>query len=437
MALYRKQEVLQVLPELEIGKKFNLQVPNNGVSDEGKDAIVAYLFHGAGVRFGDKCCSSQAWENPGCVEETYLPRYRAELDNDGFEWVWKTTRGTLPKRMAAFWRKRDIKLPVDAIAQLGNLANAHTEKHSEHVIDFTQDFSWRRGDFGDDGSCFWSERLGAKEMLNNMGAYAIRFWEPGDECNGLARAWLVPREDEGFFVLFNAYCKSGWSYDALTMSRILSFHLGLSYRKVDPLLNNATGDGLLWINGRAKNDFTSERIPHGYIVGAPDAINDVGEYDFREPEVANWSGDDDEDDDDRSSCYRCGAYCDDDDLLRGANDEWYCESCWDICFSCCDRCGSVKYKADVCNVSGSTWCDSCTQNYAVMCESCEDYYKDGDTYRGPDGAWYCEDCFYDKFSHCGECDEPFHKEDLDENGLCSDCRPVEEEEEAAPLEATA
>ncbi|MHB8994522.1 MAG: hypothetical protein ACYC63_04655 [Armatimonadota bacterium] len=425
-----------MLPILPTGEKIHLSVPNNGISDEGQQAIIAYLFDDLKVRVGNHCADGPQCPVPSCanIQRTQLKYALAE---DNFEWVWKAGRGTLPKRMAALWRKRGHKLPDDAISQLGNLASVHTEKHAEHVFDFTQDFSWYRGDFGDDDSCFWSERLGAKEMLHNMDSYAIRFWEPGNEYNGLARAWLVPREDDGFFVLFNAYSKSGWNYDALTISRILAFYLGQSYRKVDPLLNNNDGDGRLWINGRVKADYSSERIPHGYLVGPVESIVNVSEYDFDEPQVWDEADDDEDDDDDRYYCECCDNRIGWDQEVRGPNDCYYCQSCYEDLFVQCDRCEEDVRRDDSTNIDDGDhiWCDDCTGDHATHCDNCGGYFSDGTSGAAGTG-YFCHSCWNERFSHCDECDAVCERSDLTD-GLCSECTPAKVEEEEVLLEATA
>lgn len=390
---------------VKCGTKYVVEVPANGIPLPGVDAITAYLAE-IDVRV------------PGEYDAGLLEQYvnyrqynvRAGLDDAGFEWVWKTTRGTLPKRLDSTLRRLwDVKLPREAISQLGNIASEHTERINRHVLEFTQDFGWQRGEFGDDDSCFWTERRGAKGMLHSMGAYALRFYNPDDDECGWARSWLVPTND--FYVLFNAYSKDniGVCYDALSQSRILAYFLGCSYKRVDPLLNNGTGDDMLWINGRKQNDYTSERIPHGYVVGYPEDIADVKEYDFK---CVNVDSEEDDDDDSYACCACCGCDLGEYDVYLSPGGAHYCESCYDERYTSCERCEETVHWDDIYCVDGQTWCDYCTRRYASWCDYCEEYHCVDDCHsvvvndRGDAETW-CTSCCENYADRCDECCEYF------------------------------
>ena len=384
---------------VECGTKYVVEVPANGIPLPGVDAITRYLAD-LDVRV------------PGLYDAESLEHYahyrqfnvRAGLDDAGFEWVWKTTRGTLPKRLDSTLRKLwDVRLPREAISQLGNIASEHTERISRHVLEFTQDFGWQRGAFGDDDSCFWTDRRGAKAMLHSMGAYALRFYDPDYDETGWARSWLVPTND--FYVLFNAYSKNniGVCYDALSQSRILAYFLGCSYKRVDPLTNHGNADGTLWINGRKQNDYNCGRVPHGYVVGYPEDIAAVKSYDFECHDV-----DSEEYDERYTTCERCDDTVSNDDTSCVDEQSW-CDYCTRHYASWCDHCDEYHCADDCRSVvvndrgESETWCTSCYENDADQCDSCNEYFANASLVEVHGGYWVCTSCVENEVEECEVC----------------------------------
>ncbi len=60
-------------------------------------------------------------------------------------------------------------------------------------------------------------------------------------------------------------------------------------------------------------------------------------------------------------CNDCGEWFEDSCCRRGADDEWYCENCWEDTFTYCDECGECIYQSEECYDEDSD---------RVLCTSC-------------------------------------------------------------------
>lgn len=288
-----------------------------------------------------------------------------------WEWKWLVIqgewRGAFPKRFANYYFKaHNLKCPDSFIAEIGAIARRHSNEAETYEFEFADEIKWRRGFFGDGGSCYWGSNSGALDMLRDNGAYAICFYHPGTN-DGMARAWLVELEN-GSFIVFNGYGIAG--DPTLVIARIFSQFVGLSYRKIH-LTNQHNTDGTLWIDGRGE----------GYLIGVEDKIAHVNSLDL------GWT------DFDLNQCYECGTAITDDESYSGADDEWYCERCYDRLFSTCDKCYETRWSEDM------TYVDAVSE-------------------------YVCEYCLYDNFTECAECNKvyPNHQiKTFDDEPVCEDC----------------
>jgi hypothetical protein len=302
--------------------RFEVETPENGLPVEGIRVIQRYLY--------DKGLN-----------------YAIPYD---FEWVWKTNKGTLPKRVRAAIVKEGLDCPDDVVSQVGNLAATHSEKYKLYKMDFTQNFNWDDGDFGDAGSCYWGENSGARlNMLPSMGAYAVRFYD----CNGYgdARAWLVPcwgKNNEKFYILFNPYGR----YTGYDMARVIAFHWGVSYKRTG-LCNEGSSSGLLWINNAI-----------GYAIGSADILPDNWDFECEEEECEEEGS----------------AYCNNCELpLYNIEDFYYdpngcvlCDDCYSELVRMCDVCGDNIWKENALKVyDGTVVCGRCAEKDFVECVECE------------------------------------------------------------------
>ncbi len=130
------------------------------------------------------------------------PRWRFEINRSIGGPIWMTDKGAFPKRVASYMYKTyNIKLSSQIMRSIGNTAQQNSTQGNV-VFDFTHRILWEAGDFGDDGSCFWTDYGGSRIAMMRAGIGAIRIYSPNG-AHGRGRAWFSPFP-EGF-ILFNAY----------------------------------------------------------------------------------------------------------------------------------------------------------------------------------------------------------------------------------------
>lgn len=349
-------------------EKKTIRIPINGISRQGIYVAKELLYD---------------WGKPS------LP--------DDWEWQWKVNGkgeyvGTFPKRVAKyFYQQHKTKLSAEQLGVLGSKVAEHCERNALYEFDFTQCFDWDAGDFGDDGSCFWSCRTGAKEMLRENGAFAVRFYDSEDK--GYARAWVVPIN--GNVVVFN-----GYGLESLQIARILSQNWGAYYKKTE-LSNNGSACGVLWINGRT-----------GYVIGSQEDIDELGPLELGFTEMNNCR------------CENCGSSIDEGESYT-ANEETYCECCHDDLFFYCDDCDEDRHNDDYNEINSRAVCDSCLSDNYTVCDDCNEYTHDNDITRGPDDKHRCEDCHLEATQYCEACSSDRLADDFQEGPdgerRCWDC----------------
>jgi len=300
-------------------------------------------------------------------------------DTGRWLWRWRTPEGKFPKRLRKyFWQQHGIKLDPELLAQLGQQVRAATGLPIPFLLQFTDRFDWQPGDFGDKGSCFWTTRAAARQLIADAGGYAALFYR-ADTGRGYARAWLVPVADtldldlcwsDQAWAVFNAY-------GALTLpqiTHILANILELRSYLVS-LTNEGRPDGLIYINHDV-----------GYLLLPPyvpaQSVPDCVDLDILTEDVPQ--------------CYNCGSYLSK-DQVQAAPDlpELYCPDCYARLFTPCPDCGSIVGSRNLLPVRilpGSVYnvCPQCrTRNYQP-CHCCLVYYDP--VLLSPEG--YCLYCRY-------------------------------------------
>lgn len=219
------------------------------------------------------------------------------------------------------------------------------------------------GDFGDGGSCYWGGRDDARAMLADNGAWAIRFYDAADK--GYARAWVY-QADADLLIVWNGYGKP-FANPTLTIARIVAAHFNRSYKKID-LSNNGTDTGTLYINSGI-----------GYAIADADELERTHDFDFE------W------DDPHAHACSNCGDYVHEDSVYYGADDQPYCESCYNQTFGSCADCGNTFDLDSLYYAGGDDYCEHCLDRLFSRCDNCEEYVAQADIIER-DEHWYCADC---------------------------------------------
>jgi len=323
--------------------RHTIDIPGNGITQPGIDAISCFL------RLMD-----------------------ISLPND-WQWVWQVGGkgeyvGTLPKRIGKYAHKCKHKLLPEALSYIGNLGMQHCEKTETYDFEFVDKFDWNAGDFGDQGSCFWSCHKSAKDILLDNGAGAICFYHP-ETNDGYARAWIVPLSDSAknkCFIVFN-----GYGIDTLPIARILATYLGHAYYQKIGLTNKGGHDGDLYINGG-----------RGYLIGPQDIVKESHSIDL------DW------DEPNGLRCEKCGDRVDEDDCCLLPDGDTACETCYRNKVSFCQTCQEDCWREDErLDPNGDCICCNCHEDSVSWCGVCEEEYWNDDGKTDDAGRTLCEECY--------------------------------------------
>lgn len=352
--------------KLEFDKIITVKMPVNGIHYNGIRSIIDYMFH----------CG--------------FPPLPA-----GFEWVWSTERGTLPKRIAsALYNEHGFKMDDESLGKIGTIGSMHTEKKDVFYIDFTKSINWTNGDFGDSASCFWTtaERRPARKMIEENG-FAIRFYNSPDSFKGYGRAWCgdvskqIDRPDDDAYVMFNAY-----GLDLLSAARVMANYLGLEYRTTAVLCNNQATEGTLFINSSGR----------GIFIASSSTLEQTS---FIEKIDLKWK-------DKGPVCEKCNSSIRNPRI--GANSENLCGKCFDALYYTCRTCGCPHSRVGrpLFNDrhTNQNYCPECHIRYFAMCEGCaKEHHKENLIgYRVDEiGKHYCcTECHY-HLRQCAACTQQY------------------------------
>lgn len=279
-----------------------------------------------------------AHKNKGAEQHRYyrnfveIYRRYPTLPGD-FNYAWtaevnKTLRGTLPKRIAQYFKQTyNVFLPTTMVDYIGNTFRQFYLPEVDVIFDFTRDFNWKAGDFGDHGSCFFTrggEREAARTILKREGGYAVRFYSPSNKRDGVARAWLAfdPSGYEDTLLVMNGYGdQEPFIGDPTqTIAMILRQYAvetspdyaNIVHKRIR-VSNNGNVTGKFWINGVRSGDGTERG--RGFIVGRPNQVEFIEELDLRWQERTI------------GRCSLCETYLFEGDEMIRANGGRYCRDC--------------------------------------------------------------------------------------------------------------
>lgn len=427
--------------KIAFGPKFKLDVPQGELSDEGQAEILELL-----QGYGDITSAS----------------FRAKLPDD-WSWEWKvahgTYAGTLSKRIQSFvYKTWDRKLTDEVVTAIGNKANQHTLNARSFIFDFDHDLDWKAGDFGDNGSCFWSEKTYVLPTLQHFGGLSVRLYSQQprtDAYVGVGRALILPwikndikgyspdkwSQPDGLFV-FNGYGKdqvnygessSGQKYgrmQVLDYARLLALFFGVSYQRVRLAVNSSTASPL-YVN----NDGNAILVGPADEIGPFKPTGPLGNKRYNLFDV-KWS---------KEEMSRFLKRCENCEKVitpngrgttrkevQGPDGRFYCESCLKSIFIPCGGCGNLlNSKVDgnrvqahaLQAVPGQTnrgylyLCGDCRPRLTFKCVSCRaiHHVSDKTDYHIPNGGrqpkrvFVCPSCARDKIhvSNCPSCSRAY------------------------------
>lgn len=340
---------------MELHTKYTFTMPQGTISDEGIRLIKAYID-----------AQSLYADNWKAVNPTYTRDYLPLIPQD-WQWTWLVAGkgeyvGTFPKRLSKFYfQEHAIKCPTSFVQELGNLARKHSSEQITFTFDFTDTFDWESGDFGDDNSCYFTDRRAALGMLAENDALAIRFYESE---KGIGRAWLA-RLSDSRYIVFNGYGIAG---DAtLKIAQIMATWLGLGYKHIS-LENYGQTGGTLWINGG-----------NGYLIGTSEQTAAMTNHDLQF------------DCDECYSCDHCGEEMSEDDSYSTPDGESYCQSCFYEYYDYCAICDETFHRDNMNYIEDRDICNRCLERRYDYCNNCEEY-RPNDDFLTVKGEVYCTNC---------------------------------------------
>lgn len=390
------------LYELSTQDRIDVSLPSGEFSEEQKEKIIRSVFCALYT------ATSPAERDRALREIIRLPEFYEDIISNRWTVTKGKYAGTLPKRVANYlFKVHGFRLTAEEISEVGNLTKNCLDNESKFVVDFTRSLDWEAGDFGDFGSCYWGCRTGARTMLSDHNAYAIRFYDRDNRARGKGRAWIITGEIDGVIV-YNAY----GPYQLPTVTHVLAQLLGGSYKKIK-LSNLGDTGGTLWINSDC-----------GYAIASPDVLENITSVNLHWDEVKEYT----------HFCDDCEEGIAEDDDYYHVGDYIVCQNCIDN-YSRCEHCDEYYSNSNVHEVhlqtrwgtEGEYWCEDCIRGNTVECEDCEDTWRDNDAIYIEDLDYYvCPDCFERNYSACEDCDCMCHNDDITYmerlyKAVCNDC----------------
>lgn len=294
------------------------------------------------------------------------------LQNIGEDWI--TKKGKLPKRLQKYLKKAfDISIPNELMGIIGDeLTNFLVTE--EIFVQVTRKIDWKDGEFGDDNSCFWGERFGAKALIELNGGGALKFYLNEEKAG---RCLFLPYENG--IVFFNIYGRlrefsKGNTKFLLTVIEALfkNIYPAAHVKKVH-LSNRGYTSSLLYIND-GNGVYVSE-VPY-----YKDSIDLNIEY----------------------YCYCCGRSFDEGSYEPGNGF---------ICFDCkkavtCDSCGTrIWDESSIYHIDNDLICFDCFELNTARCSACSNLYYITDLVPMGEISYICINCLEEHFVQCENCFE--------------------------------
>lgn len=179
-------------------------------------------------------------------------------------------RGSWVKRFSRYMKTdRGITLDSDTLGAIGDTVGGVMSTVKEYLWDITDTIDWNAGDFGDDGSCFFTYNGHLLNLLRQNGCLAVRAF--GEQYNnegldGIARAFMLPCRDLPAWLLFNGMGSLTTRQFALILAKS---NVGLAYVAVDTSCSSGLGP-----NDRRTGFYTNSY--RNYLLGPPEVVYGAG-----------------------------------------------------------------------------------------------------------------------------------------------------------------
>jgi hypothetical protein len=320
--------------------------------------------------------------------------------------------------------------------KINDILSTSIAKGDDRKVEFSDNFIWRPGEFGDGGSCFFSNTSDShtydRAYIAQNGSLVFKVYN--NSGRGLGRCWVnTEKLSAGIIIAHNFY--------GMNVADFITYIT----HAISPIPEHmfVQIDSDLYINNR-------EGVKFGYGLLNKDCYTLYSKY--GEP----------------VKCLRCGEKSDDQFYTDDTTGEWYCEDCRGPSFYC-DSCGYSYFESDRepmrVDHGHTIVCDSCFDDYYAHCPICDDYrYADDFSYvideNGEElsicyscynnhttscevcgettldtavceveGCQLCPVCFNDKTGACDNCGEKFDTSNLNEDNLCTYCAEKSQNED--------
>lgn len=149
--------------------------------------------------------------------------------HNGIEWVDKTERGRLNKRIEEWLRiHKNYKLDKSEKDKLGNLITKVVKPINNPIVFFTRNLNQGKNYFMNNNSCWWSNQYASRCVMKQYGGFGVMI-KNNNEITG--RAWGLFLDEKGRWttnykeriLIFNAY-----GYDINFFASILNNITGLA-----------------------------------------------------------------------------------------------------------------------------------------------------------------------------------------------------------------
>jgi hypothetical protein len=331
---------------------------------------------------------------------------------EGFDWQWQTKRGNLTKRLTGVLRSNyGVGFSEKFMGWLGQYTKQRLIENAPLEVWVRNDFNWERGEFSDEGSCLWTCHSGGRKMMmeNNDLFFSLHI-KAGNSSPGRCFGYLHRMS----VILFNFYGYTPPHFAAalrelLRVAGVNTFDFALDHIK----FHNSKGNDIPYINDG------------GYMLGPAPIVEDTVGVDIAIDGDGFF---------DNNTCRHCGTieaesemekydedwYCQDctceylrvcsvchETLSEGDayfnDNEYYCEDCFHERYMYCHKCEEDVLREEAVYITdmGESWCSSCAERFASLCDGCGDIVQEVINAIDSDRS-YCENCS-GRLTRCERC----------------------------------
>jgi hypothetical protein len=307
----------------------------------------------------------------GHLRQSYPAEFK-RFDPGQIDWVYNGQSGKISKQTARVWRKMtDHKLTDPDKMMIGTIARYFSNGETIY-FDLTNDFTWSDGDYGDHGSCFWTDGGEYRGAIFDADGAAIRSYSD-QYGRGIGRAWIMPTmtrqvsasgdfDDLGEtreYVIFNNYGSPDVQVFAETLRQTLCAKYAV------PICADYSDT---YMNGGTHYLITDRSAHYLYTrLYSPDALS----YSSSAYPSVNLRSD--------YYCDRETRYCQSCQSRVNLSDvytddygdcEIYCFSCWSEYYTQCENCEQTIRRDYAQYHDGSDYCDYCYDQVCQVCDIC-------------------------------------------------------------------